>query len=183
MGNPIAVPSVYDYAILGGDVITPGQADILHGKSKRKWDIRRGYGLSGAISVYTGLDIEQFILRLKMWESAQIDYYSRKVVPLLEAPERGKAPAAIKFFHPSVSDPPINIRAVGVVEVSQLEQVEDGLFQVEIVLIPYTGPPKPAVVKPIVAEDTRPKPENERQVLIQKLSDQIQQAANRTPAP
>lgn len=182
MANPLRNPRLYDVAQIGG-ITTPGQADILHATSKRKWDIVRGYGLSGARNIYHGLDVKEFILRLQFWEEAQIDEYNDKIVPLLIAPKPGSFAAVLKFYHPHASEPPVNIRSVGIVEAPQMYQVEDGLWQVEISLTPYSGPPKPVVVKPIQASDDRPKPQNERQVLIQKLSDQIQNLANRKPAP
>lgn len=182
MANPLRNPGLYDVAQLGG-ITTPGQADILHAVSKRKWDIVRGYGLSGARDIYHGLDVSHFILRLQFWTAEQIDEYNDKIVPLLAPPKPGSQASVLKLYHPHASEPPVNIRSVGVVEAPQMYQVEDGLWQVEITLTPYSGPPKPVVVKPIQASDDRPKPQNERQVLIQQLSDQIQSLANRKPAP
>lgn len=157
--NPMRNPQLWDTARLGG-VITPGQVEITGGTSPRKWDVWGGYGLSGAVTVFTGIDIKDFGMRLKLWLPEHYDEYMAKIVPLLDLPPRGVRPKALSFFHPAVSLPPLRIRAVGIKEPAQLYQDDTGLWTVDIKLIPYQTP-KPSIAKPIAADDTKPKPQDE----------------------
>lgn len=170
-GNPLRNPSLYDVIKLSG-ITSPGQCDLTGAHAPRKWDVRRGFGLSGATSVYMGDDIDKFAVRLMFWEEGQIDEYNQKFVPLLAKPPRGQRPKAQTFYHPLASDPPIGIISVSVQDVTQLQQIQDGLWAVDILLIPYSKP-KPAVAKPIAAGDDRPKPEDEDDKTILALSDQV----------
>lgn len=177
MANPLVTPSLYDTCKLAG-VRSPGQCDLSGAHAPRKWDVWRGFGLSGAATVFTGIDIDKFAVRLIFWEASQIDEYNANFVPLLELPPRGKRPKALDFYHPYASDPPINIRSVGVQDVTQLQQIEDGKFAVDILLIPYFAP-KPAVAKPIASGDEKPKPEDAYDRKILELDDRIQKATRR----
>jgi len=173
MANPLVTPGLYDTIKLAG-VRSPGQCDLTGAHAPRKWDVWRGFGLSGAATVYTGDDIDKFAVRLIFWEDAQIDEYNANFVPLLAKPPRGKRPKALDFYHPYASDPPINIRSVGVQDVTQLLQIEDGKFAVDILLIPFVQI-KRAVAKPIVSGDEKPKPEDAYDRKILELDERIQQ--------
>lgn len=169
MANPLRTPKLWDTFKLGG-VISPGQCEVEGGHSPRKWDVWRGFGLSGAATVFMGIDIDKFTIHLIMWTAEQFDDYNANLVPILATPPRGTRPKALDFYHPSVSEPPLNVRAVGVVDITQPKMIGDGeLWGVDIMLIPYM-PPKPHVAKPIAADDKRPEPEDEydRMLLTQQ---------------
>jgi hypothetical protein len=165
-------PQLWDTARIGG-VITPGQVEITGGVSPRKWDVWGGYGLSGAATVFTGIDIKDFGMRIMMWEAEQYDQYMATIVPLLDLPPRGTRPKALSFFHPAVSLPPLRIRSVGIKEPGQPYQDDKGLWWVDIKLIPYQQP-KPGLAKPIAADDTKPKPQDKLGEKILALTDEIQ---------
>jgi hypothetical protein len=169
--NPLRTPDLYDVIRLAGKT-SPGQCDLSGAHAPRKWDVFRGFGLSGATTVFTGIDIDKFSVRLSFWDPDQIDDYNTNFAPLLALPPRGKRPKSLDFYHPQASDPPIGIRSVGVQDVTQLQQVGDGLWAVDILLIPFI-PPKPHVAKPIASSDERPKPEDARDRKIVALEDQV----------
>jgi hypothetical protein len=169
--NPLITPEAYDTIQLAG-IHSPGQCDLSGAHAPRKWDVRRGFGLSGATTVFTGIDIDKFTVRLIFWEAAQIDAYNADFVPLLALPPSGKRPKALAFYHPYASEPPINIKSVGVQDVTQLQQIGDGLFAVDILLIPFRQP-KPALAKPIATGDQAPKPEDAADQLILDLTAQV----------
>lgn len=177
--NPLRNPNLWNTARIGG-VITPGQVRITGGVSARKWTVWGGFGLSYGTSVFTGIDIKEFGMRLEFWEQEQIDEYTAKIVPLLEVPKNQSGnivrPKALSFFHPAVSLPPLKIRGVGVVEVSQLQQDDFGLWWVDIKLIPYFTS-KPGLAKPIAADDTKPKPQDKLDEEILRLTEEIQKNA------
>src|SRR4051794_31094852 len=122
MTNPLRDPAAYDSFLLGG-VRSSGLVDFYDGSSPRKIDVRRGYGLTGATTVFTGIDIKPFRAVLRFWEASQIDQYNTELVPLLAVPPFGKRPRALSFFYPLLSDPPLDVKSVLVNDVTQLEQV------------------------------------------------------------
>ncbi len=171
--NPLTgLAADWDSILLGG-LRSPGQAIVTGGILPSKWDVRRGYALSGATTVFTGIDIKSFSVKLLFWDEADIEHYNILFVPMLGRPPQGKFPKSLAFYHPAVSEPPIGIRAVGVESVSQLKlEDETGLWSVEIQLIPYK-PPKPAIAKPIAAGPAKPKPQDAGDIMIQDLSAQL----------
>src|SRR5437868_14033190 len=101
--NPMRNPRLWDTARIGG-VITPGQVEITGGVSARKWDVWGGFGLSNPVAVFTGLDLKDFGMRIKIWEAAQYDEFVQKIVPLLGTPLNQVTntlvrPKALSFFH------------------------------------------------------------------------------------
>jgi len=176
-GNPLRTPEIYDSFLLAG-VRSPGQCDLSGASAPRKWDVFRGFGLTGATTIFTGIDIKDFSIRISMWEPEQIDDYNAKLVPLLALPPRGKRPKALDFYHPLASDPPIGIRSVGVKDVTQLQQISDGLWAVDILFVPFVTP-KPHIAKPIASGDDRPKPQDAADAKILELSDQVKELMKR----
>ena len=178
--NPMRNPNLWDTARIGG-VITPGQVEITGGVSARKWDVWGGFGLTGATTVFTGIDVKDFGMRIKIWLPEQYDEFVQKIVPLLASPLNQASntlvrPKALSFFHPAVSLPPLSIRGVGIKEVSQWQQDDVGLWWIDIKLIPYMTP-KPHVAKPIAADDGRPKPQDALDEKILALTDEIKKYA------
>ncbi len=170
--NPILQPELWDVAQLGG-VSTPGIAEVTGAALVRSWDVRKGYGTSGATTVYTGDQPAKFSLKLTFWLADQVDAYNDQIVPLLEAAPKG-AKKALDFYHPAASERPQNIRAVVVEDVGQLVQSGDGLWTVEIKLLQYRAP-KAAIGKPAGAagnKATTPAP-SAADNMIAKLTDQL----------
>jgi hypothetical protein len=146
MANPIGQPELCDLIVLAGTT-SPGQAEIVGGGSPREWDKRKGYGLSGATLVYTGDGLAEFSVKISMWDETQLFQYEGDFALILAKPPTGKKPKALDFYHPLLSEPPIGIRAVVILDVSPLEQIADGMWTVTVKFQQYRAP-KPALAKP-----------------------------------
>lgn len=135
--NPNEEP--VDYVELGGQR-TPGLAEIIGAGSPRQWDEARGPGLSGARLRFRGLRLSHFILRIRLFTTADFEAWEsfRDVV---QRPPLGERPRAIDIVHPITAG--AGIRSAVVEDVSQLVQTDDGEWTVEIKLIEHR-PPVPA---------------------------------------
>lgn len=129
--------------------VTPGAARIRKASDPRTWEVRKGYGFSGANTVFTGDDLKPFCLDVMLWTPEQFDEWTTfaKVLVKPTAATRWKA---IGIFHPILRVAPLNISAVVVVDVSQFDTDDQGLWMCTIDLLPFRAP-KPALVKPAAA--------------------------------
>ena len=149
--NPITQP--VDYILLANRR-SPGLAVVSNASSPRRWDVRRGYALSGARVVYRGNDLARPVVTLRLlseddfsdwhdWRSL-LDRPSpgpsiRSAITTIEirrALLRGARPMDI--WHPILED--LGISAVVVEDVAQPVQVADGEWNVEIKFIEYRRP-------------------------------------------
>lgn len=142
-------PTTWDIVLLA-NIGTPGHARVRGGKAIYKWDAQAGTGKSGATTIFTGEDLSELTVRLEFADGVrglsakeQRAEWFNVVVPILEKSADGKT--AIDFYHPAVSEPPVNFTAVVTKEIGQLEVEENGLTWVEFTLLKYVKPkPKPA---------------------------------------
>lgn len=151
--NPLEAPQ--DFIVLSGQR-SPGIATIEGAGSKRNWDKRKGYALSGAICVFKGLDLSEFKVRLKLvsvqdwndWDAWKTIVqrpppvsFDRGVVPTqaeATAAVRRARPHAMDIEHPMLES--LEIRSVVVTNVSQAEQVEDGVWVITIDFLEFRQP-------------------------------------------
>lgn len=139
--NPIEQP--IDKVVMAGK-LTPGIAEIVGANSPRSWDERGGYGLSGALSVFTGIKLAHFSIRLSLYTIEDWnDWHAFKAI--VAKPPYGKRPRAIDISHPILDD--VGIRAVGVEDVLGAEQSDAGVWTIEIKCIEFRKP-KVALAKP-----------------------------------
>jgi hypothetical protein len=186
MPNPLTNPKAFDFCILGG-VVSPGLCDILDAKSKRKIDVVRGFGLSGATLVYHGTDPIEFRVRLRLSTPEEIDFYNDVFSKQLAAPVGinaslgfvgGAITKAPSFYHSYLSAEPLSVRAVVPSEVSQLVQLEgadSGVFVAEFHCMQWRAH-KPALASPNAAGDERPTPKDAADKIIDDLEKQIEAA-------
>lgn len=166
--DPITVP--IDYALLGGRK-TPGLAELVGASALLRWDERKGYGLSGATLVFRGAGLAKFTLRLRLSSARDwADWHAWKSV--VAAPPLGKRARALDIVHPLLAD--LDITAVVVSEVLQPEQVEDGVWKIDIKLLQWRKP-KVSLAKPESAQATPVDPVDR---IIEQLSSQYQELAN-----
>src|SRR5690606_10736930 len=118
---------------------------------------------TGASTIYTGKDLSDCVLKIVFADGAQglsasdqISQFLDQIVPILQTSENGKT--AIDFYHPSVSEPPINLISVVVKSISQLDVQPDGLKSVTVELIQYRKPKAAAVGKPSGSAAKSPEP-------------------------
>lgn len=144
--NPITQPR--DYVLMAGKK-TPGITDIIGAGSIREWDKRKGYGNSGAFSVFIGRDLSTFTIRLRLYTVEHWEAW-HAFRPLIERmPKRrmgaGKNSGAIDVWHPHLEA--VDIRAVAITKLSIPEQTADGEWTINIEVIEYRMP-HVALVKP-----------------------------------
>lgn len=155
--------------------MTPGSARIRKASDPRTWEVRKGYGFSGANTVFTGDDLKPFSLDVVLWTPEQFDEWATfaKVLVKPTAATRWKA---IGIYHPILRVPPLNISAVVVQDVSQFDVDEHGQWMCTIELLPFRAP-KPALVKPAAAIPGVAKPtptaQDAADVKMGKLLDQV----------
>ncbi len=162
--QPLTSP--VDKVILAGRE-SPGIAEIQGFSSPRRWDERRGYGLSGATVVFRGLALGRgkLILRLiteQDWEDWQA------WAPLVQRPPSGERARALDISHPILED--LGIRSVVVEDVKQpTPSGETGEYVIEIALIEYRRP-EVALARPDGSDDRLPEPQTPEERAIRTLA-------------
>lgn len=144
----LSSPPEQDYIILGGQR-SPGVATLRNAGSPRDWDIRKGYGFSGASVVFTGNGLAKFECDIYLWTPAHwIDW---KTFSLLLAKPKGLVQTTgIGISHPLLKLPPLSIDSVVIEDVLQFEEDDSGGWQCTIKFIEFKRP-APALSKPLVA--------------------------------
>lgn len=120
-----------DYVMLGG-MKSPGRATIGGGGSPREWDVRKGYGFSGAFVVYTGDGLAKFDILIELWLKEHFAEWQRFSKICLEKPPLGMKPKAMDIAHPLLNMTPIKITSVVIEDVTPFEQDDEGLFSCTI---------------------------------------------------
>ncbi len=134
MSDPISNP--VDYVILGGQR-SPGLAEISDASSPRRWDERKGYGLSGSTVVFRGIGLAKPILTLRLYSAEDFAAWE-SWRPLVARPPLGSRPRALDIWHPFLEE--AGIGSVVVEDVSQPVQSGDGEWTITIKLIEYRRP-------------------------------------------
>ena len=137
-----------DWISLGGEK-SPGIATIKNAASLRDWEQRKGYGLSGASSVYTGDSLSDFEIEFKIWDNSELRGSMFRAwyvfAQVLRKVPRGKRPKALTIFHPLLAE--IGITRAVVREVGQFTQDKDGIFTKPVKFLEYREP-LPILAKP-----------------------------------
>lgn len=144
-----------DFVTLGGRR-TPGLAEVVGAGSPRRWDERESYGVAGALVVYYGLKLSHFSVLVRLiTDQDWLDWYAFK--PLVDKKPLGRRQGPLDIAHPITAG--CGIHSVVVEDVLQPDQIEDGIWQVEIKLIEYRAPVS-ALAKAEGAEATPADPED-----------------------
>jgi hypothetical protein len=127
-----------DTLVIAGQTM-PGLVDFpTPGDSPRKWDERKGVGLSGATIVFVGLDVAKFTVRLTMWRSEDFKLW-RQRRGLVAPPAQGERAKILDFYHPLLEE--VGIKACGVTNRTMLRPVSDlGDWYVDISCLGYRKP-------------------------------------------
>jgi hypothetical protein len=139
--NPIDDP--IDYILLN-DQRSPGVAMISGAGTPRKWQKQQGFGLSGAIVFFTGLDLSTFEVTLQLatvddWN----DWHDWK--SLVQKPPLGTRPRALTIWHPFLED--LDIKSVVVEDMMQPEVSDTMMGTIKIKFLQYRRP-RPSFAKP-----------------------------------
>jgi hypothetical protein len=163
-----------DFVLLGG-LKSPGLCDVQGAGSPRKWDQAAGYGLSGAVSRFLGNALSEFSIKFRLYGDPKVPDPDWQAWQAFEAvlmkPPAGKHPRALDIWHPVLER--LKIKSVGVVDVGQPYQSDDGEWTIEVKFIEYRRP-KITLAKPEAAKATPTDPYDR---IIDSLDQQIKEAA------
>ncbi len=170
-------PPAQDFIVLAGKR-SPGLAVVRGGGDPRTWDIRAGYGLTGATIVYTGAGLATFEVDIFLWENAHWPAWDLFAKATLEQPAPVRNPTSLSIQHPVLNKAPLRINQVVVEDPGAFEQDDEGgLWRTTIKFIayrkavpvlvkPFEGPPG---VKTNVAEDPELAEIREKAAIIKGL--------------
>lgn len=132
--NPLTDP--VDYILLSGER-SPGIADVEGFTSPRRWDERKGYGLSGGTVIFRGIGLAAGTVSLRLFESEHFERWDTWK-NLVQRPPIGTRGHAMDISHPQLDD--LGVTSVVIEDVSQLEQTEDGIWTVKIRMKEFRRP-------------------------------------------
>jgi len=152
-----------DYIILNG-LKSPGRAIIRGAGTPRDWDIRKGFGFSGATVVFVGDNLAKFSVEIFLWDFPKHWLEWQRFSKVLERPPApgdattlgdggflpSVSPKALSIVHPVLNMGPLHITSVVIEDVTQFEQDETGGFRCEIKMLQFRKP-KPMLAKPDAA--------------------------------
>lgn len=165
--DPITKP--VDYILLSGKR-SPGLAEVTGATSPRRYDERRGYGLSGATVVFRGIGLTRFTVKLRLYtEIDWADWDAWK--PLIDRPPVGTRPRSLDIWHPHLEA--LEVKSCVVEDVAQPEQTADGEWTIELKFIQYRRPVL-ALAKPEGSKAAPVDPVDQR---IEQLTKQFQDLA------
>lgn len=168
--DPINAPQ--DYFVLAGQK-SPGIAEIIGAESVRSFAVHQPPFATGARIVFKRRELAKFSAKIRLvtaedhaaWEAWR---------PLVDAtPDVRREAKAMDIQHPLLEA--LDIKAVVVESVSQLEQIEDGIWQVTIKFLESKGLPKVTLAK---VEGAKATPVDPVDRVIEKLAGQVQELAN-----
>ncbi len=168
--NPELAP--VDYIILSNE-FSPGLAVVSNANSPRRWDIRKGYALSGARPVFRGVDLARPIVtfRLLSFEDWNEWHDWREKVGL-QRPPLGERARAKDIWHPILED--LGIVSVVVDDVLQPVQVADGEWNIVVKFIEFRRPV--FTLESIGSSEERATDPVDREIIA--LTEQVQVLAN-----
>lgn len=129
--NPISEP--VNYIILAGSR-SPGLCDVTEAASQRRWDERRGFGLSGATSVFRGVALAHPVVTFRLYSEQDWLEWALFALLLVKPPPMVR-PRAMEIWHPILED--LDIKAVGVEKLDQPIQTGDGEWSIKCKFIEY----------------------------------------------
>lgn len=162
-----------DVIVLGG-VPSPGRAIVKPPTSPRNWNIRQGYGYSGATIVFAGKGLAEFDVDISLWND-ELHWLEWKAFALLLAVPVPPVVTGLDIQHPLLNMAPWNIKSVVVKDVIGFEEdTDDEFFTGTIKFIEFRAP-VPAIGKPVVSIPTAiappPSPEDAQDAQILSLGE------------
>lgn len=133
----------------GVSLASPGIAKVKNAGSPRNWDIRQGYGISGATLVFTGAGLSKFDVDIFIWQPDHWLLWELFSVLLTNPPPPpGVLPTSLGIDHPKLNKKPWLITKCVVEDVTSWEENDTGLSSLTIKMIAYRKA-KPALLPPL----------------------------------
>jgi hypothetical protein len=169
--------SALNLVVVNG-VPSPGRATVIGAAVPYKYDIKEGYGLSGATTTYHGRGVAKFTLHIDIW--AREHFLAWPLFKKLLEPPKPSLPLVVEMQHPVLSDQ--GISKVAVESMGALERQSNGLWRCTIQLLEWR-PPVPALVKPRgaipgVAKGKPIPPKTEADLALEKARVEFEAARN-----
>lgn len=139
-------PPRQDFILLAG-LRSPGQATVTKAGAPRKWDERTGYATSGAWLIFMGSRLTNFDVVLEMTDDDTDWLDEQKFMALLETPPIGQRATSYQIIHPALNRAPVRVTSAVVLDASQWEQDDLGLWTMRINFQAFRAP-LPAIGKP-----------------------------------
>lgn len=136
--NPLDDAEIFDHIVIAGTT-SPGVATVTGASRAYDWDVKKGKGSSGATVTFQGEPPAKFKVSLKLWRPEHFGAWD-KLREILKTAQKGKKVEALDVVHPYLAD--LDVHAVVVETIGQLEHAGKGLFTVEISLLEYKPPKK-----------------------------------------
>ena len=134
--------SALNYVVING-VPSPGKAIITGAAIPYNYDVKPGYGLSGATTVFKGRGVAKFTLTIELWERTH--FIAWELFKRTLAPPKPGIKLVCGIVHPILAQQ--DIKDVAIESVGQLERQTDGRWRVAIQCLEWRQP-LPAIVKP-----------------------------------
>lgn len=159
-----------DYVLLGG-FKSAGLADVAGASSPRKWEQRPGYGLSGASTVFLGVLLSEFSIKFRLYGDPAVpdpDWVAWNAfeAAVLMKPPPNRFPRALDIWHPVLER--LKIKAVGVTDVGQPVQTDDGEWTIEVKFIQYKRP-RLTMAKPDGSQANKPDPFQQTEAALDQV--------------
>jgi hypothetical protein len=165
--DPLTAPQ--DYFVLAGQK-SPGLAEIIGAESARSFAVHQPPFATGARIVFKRRELAKFSAKIRLVTSEDFAAWDAWR-PLVDAvPDVRREAKALDIQHPLLVD--LDIKRVVVESVSQLEQIEDGVWQVTIKFLESKGLPKVTLAK---VEGSKATPADPVDTLIDQLAGQAQE--------
>lgn len=161
-----------DHILLAGQK-SPGIAEVLGAASIREYAVRQPPFTTGARIIYKRRELAQFSVRISLYSRED---FAAWVLwrPIVDAvPDVRREAKALSIDHPLLAD--LDIKAVVVKEVGQLEQPRDGEWTCTIKFLESRGLPKVSLA---TVEGAKVEPKDPVDIKIEQLTAQAQALAN-----
>jgi hypothetical protein len=141
--NPLAFPSLYDYAMVSG-LRTPGLAIVTTPGRSQDFDKKKGKGTLGATSTFQGWDLADVVLDVRIWRTPRLlqdfdDLAAIRAVCVIDPTKRLEV-RALAFQHPSTTE--CGIVAVVCTKMGPTVKLKGGLTSTKFAFEEYRPAPK-----------------------------------------
>ena len=155
---------------------SPGLCDIIGAKREYDYSVRQPPFSSGALIVFKRVKLCEFDVRLRLYTATDLVELDMWRTVLAPPGKRGKA-QSLDIWHPLLES--LDIKSVVVKSVSQLEQIDDGVWAITIKFLENRGLPKQSLAK-VESSKAVPLDPVEKAILsqdreIEKLVEQLAQ--------